>query len=45
MSLFVKAKFAELSSELARYDDMPEAAHSGEGLPRGKPLMKPNSRM
>ena len=34
-SLFVKAKFIELSTELAGCLDTLDSAHSGEGLPRG----------
>ena len=43
--MFVKAKFTELSSELAGCANTSENVHSGEGLPRGKPLAKPKSRM
>ena len=43
LSLFVKAMFVELSSELAGCTDTPETAHSGEGLTRGKPLAKPST--
>ena len=45
LSLFVKAKFAELSAKLAGCADSTENALSGEGLPQGKPLVKPKSRM
>ena len=45
LSLIVKVKFAELAAELAGFADMAENVPSGEGLPRGKPLVKPKSRM
>ena len=44
-SLFVKAKFSELSDELAGVASSAENASSGEGLARGKLLSKPRSRM
>ena len=44
-SLFVKAKFYELSDELAGLANLAENASSGEGLARGKPLWKSSSRM
>ena len=40
LSLFVKAKFAELSDELAGVAYSAENASSGEGLALGKPLLK-----
>ena len=45
LSLFMKAKFLELSSALAGCADMSQTAHSGEGLPQDKLLAKPKSRM
>ena len=45
LSLFVKAKFGELSSERTGCADATDSANSGEGLPRGKPLAKPKSKM
>ena len=44
LSLFVKAKFAELLAELVGCAASTENALLGEGLPRGKPLVKPESR-
>ena len=45
LSLFVKAKFSELSEERAGVAYSAENASSGEGLARGKLLSKPRSRM
>ena len=44
-SLFVKAKFSELSEELVGGAGSTENASASDGLARGKPLSKPKSRM
>ena len=45
LSLFVKAKFSELSEELAGVAYSADTTSSGKSLARGKPLSKLRSRM
>ena len=44
-SLYVKAKFSELSEKLVGVARSAENASASEGLAHGKPLSKPKSRM